>query len=62
MTVTDLNNHPIEITDLYLAIMQADDFRHYRHSNPEYAGMDKTLQAYWEDIYQKLLKIADAQV
>jgi len=56
MKVTDMNGHEIEITDLQLALMQADDYRHYRLANPTL--MSQKLQAYWEDFYQKLLKLA----
>lgn len=53
MQVTDLNGKNIEVTDLDLAIIQADDFRHYRvTATSEY---HQHLYAYWEDMYQKLL-------
>ncbi len=55
MKIIDLNGHEIAITNLQLAIMQADDFRHYRASEP--TEMHLKLQAYWEDFYQKLLKL-----
>jgi hypothetical protein len=57
LKITDTEGREIEITDLDLALMQADDFRHYRHLNPEMAAADTRLQAYWENLYQQLLKI-----
>lgn len=55
--ITDLNGFELEIEDLQLAIMQADDNRHYQHFNPVYQTTDKKLQTYWDDIYQKLLRL-----
>jgi hypothetical protein len=34
MKITDLDGNKIEVTDLALAILQADDYRHYRFLNP----------------------------
>jgi hypothetical protein len=62
MKITDLDGKPITITDLDLALMQADDYRHYRHTDPAMAAADERLQAYWEDLYQQLLKIKTAQL
>jgi hypothetical protein len=53
MNITDLNGKEIIVTDLPIAIMQADDYRHYRVCNP--AEHDLYLYKYWEDVYQKLL-------
>ncbi|MBK0379375.1 hypothetical protein [Mucilaginibacter segetis] len=57
MKITDLNGFDLEIDNLQLAIMQADDYRHYHHLNPEYHRIDEQLQKYWEDVYQKLLAL-----
>ncbi|MDB5086760.1 MAG: hypothetical protein JWR09_754 [Mucilaginibacter sp.] len=54
MKVIDLDGKEIIVTDLELAIMQADDYRHYRHADPSFKTLDEGLQAYWEDVYQKL--------
>jgi hypothetical protein len=43
------------MTDLKLALLQADDYRHYRHADPAFAATDEVLATYWGDIYQKLL-------
>lgn len=57
MKIIDLNGKEITVTDLDLAIMQADDYRHYNLTDPAQAGFVKKQQAYWEDIYQKLLAL-----
>lgn len=41
------------MTDLQLALLQADDYRHYRVTNP--SAHHLYVYKYWEDIYQKLL-------
>ena len=61
MKITDLDGKPIEISDLDLALLQADDYRHYHHTDPAMAAADERLQAYWENIYLQLLKIKTAQ-
>jgi hypothetical protein len=53
MTITDLNGKEITVTDLRLAILQADDYRHYRVNEP--SEYQLYLYKYWEDVYQKLL-------
>jgi hypothetical protein len=55
LKVTDINGKVIEISDLDLAIIQADDFRHYSTTQPEQIDFVLKQQAYWEDIYQKLI-------
>lgn len=57
MKIIDLDGKVIEIENLDLAIMQADDYRHWRHTDPSFAELDKKMQAYWNDVYQKLLKL-----
>ncbi|SFT02936.1 hypothetical protein [Mucilaginibacter polytrichastri] len=61
MKITAIDGRELEITDLDLALLQADDYRHYRHTDPAMAAADERLQAYWEDLYQQLLKIKTAQ-
>jgi len=34
MKIIDLDGREIEVTDLALALLQADDYRHYRVTNP----------------------------
>ncbi|QEC74722.1 hypothetical protein [Mucilaginibacter ginsenosidivorax] len=57
MKIIDLGGKEMTVTDLELAIMQADDYRHYRHTDPSFKLLDDGLQAYWEDVYQKLLRL-----
>jgi hypothetical protein len=57
MNITDINGKVIEISDLDLAIIQADDFRHYSTTQPEQLAFVLRQQAYWQDIYQKLLSL-----
>ena len=57
LKITDLNGFELEIDNLQLAIMQADDYRHYRHLDPQYRQADEQRQAYWNDAYQKLIQL-----
>lgn len=59
MYIIDLENKEITITDLALALMQADDYRHYRVQSA--TSYQLHLYEYWEDFYQKLL-ILDAGI
>ncbi|MBL4675886.1 MAG: hypothetical protein JKY70_06745 [Mucilaginibacter sp.] len=61
MEITDLNGKVIEVDDLDLALMQADDFRHYRHTDNRFTRLDEELNAYWEDVYNKLWKLRTEQ-
>ncbi|MET3501254.1 hypothetical protein ABIC45_002866 [Mucilaginibacter rubeus] len=53
MTIIDIDGKEIRATDLRLAILQADDCRHYRVNEP--SPYQLHLYKYWEDVYQKLL-------
>lgn len=55
MEITDLNGCTIEVTDLDSAIERAEYFKDCEHIPP--VPTDKERQAYWLDIYQKLLAI-----
>lgn len=55
MKITDLKGLPIEVTDLDKAIEQAGYFKDAHHVPP--VASDKERQAYWRDIYQKLLQL-----
>lgn len=59
MTIVDLNGKEIQITDLHLALMQADDFRHYSTTDPKQSEFFRKQQLYWEDIYQKLARLTE---
>jgi len=62
LVVHDLNGEAVEVTNLNLALMQADDYRHYRLSGKRNLTLSEKQQAYWEDLYQKLLTLAEKQI
>ena len=57
MKITDKDGKVITIENLQLALMQADDYRNYRHTDPGFSAFDDNQKAYWEDIYQKLMAL-----
>lgn len=57
LKITDLHGSEIKIENLQLAIMQADDNRHYRHLASYFQATDELWQTYWDDVYQKLINI-----
>lgn len=57
MKIIDIKGKVIEVKNLDLALLQADDYRYFRHTDPAFYAMDAERQTYWEDIYQKLLKL-----
>jgi len=57
LKITDLNGFELEIDSLQLAIMQADDYRHYERLNPKFREADAKRKAYWDDVYQKLIQL-----
>ncbi|HTD39895.1 MAG TPA: hypothetical protein VK671_04685 [Mucilaginibacter sp.] len=59
MKITDLDGKEIAVTDLAMALIQADDYRHYRVKKPTLYQLH--LYEYWEDFYQKLL-ILDEEI
>lgn len=61
MKILDLYGKNIEINDLKLAILQADDFRHYQLTGSDKVEYNRRQQAYWEDIYIKLLLLEQQQ-
>jgi hypothetical protein len=60
MEIIDLHGKKIVVTDLLLAILQADDFRHYQLSGSDKREFNRKQQVYWEDIYIKLLLLEQA--
>lgn len=58
MKVTDLNGEAIEVTDLPLAIMQADDYRHYQQTGAGAETANAKRRLYWQDMYDKLISLA----
>lgn len=55
MKIIDLNGLEIEVTDLEKAIERAEWFKDAHHIPP--VDSDQERQAYWRDIYEKLLKL-----
>lgn len=53
--ITDLNGLRKEVTDLDKAIEQAEYFKDAHHVPS--VESDKERQAYWRDIYEKLLQL-----
>jgi len=53
--ITDLNGLQIKVTDLNEAIKEAEYFKDAHHVPP--VKSDKERQAYWQDVYQKLLQL-----
>lgn len=56
MKITDLNGQHIEVTDLTAALEQAAYFKDCYHEPPDPVA-DKRQQAYWTDIYNKLMAL-----
>ena len=57
MKVIDVNGNEITITDSDKAIEQADSFRGFKHEDKSFEKLDEQQNLYWNDIYQKLLKL-----
>lgn len=56
MKITDINGQAIEVTDLNAAIEQAAVYKDCHHEPPEPIA-DSRRQAYWTDIYEKLIQL-----
>ncbi|MBO9676314.1 MAG: 3-isopropylmalate dehydratase [Sphingobacteriaceae bacterium] len=59
MKITDKSGRTLQVTNLDEAMKQAQDFKD-RHHLPPQVG-DKERQAYWIDLYQKLLTLKSRQ-
>ncbi len=57
MKIRDKNGRWIEVTDLKKAIRQAGWYKEYQHDPPVKSDMER--QAYWGDIYRKLLALQE---
>ena len=57
MKIKDLNGYTIEITNLNEAIQITRRYKQYEHENKGFSELDKKLNRYWTDMYEKLLKI-----
>lgn len=60
--IEDKNGENVEVTNLAEAIKQADYFRNFSHTNKLFEKFDQKRQAYWQDMYEKLIKISDLDV
>ena len=57
MKIIDINGYTIEITNLNEAIQITRRYKQYEHENKGFSELDKKLNRYWTDMYEKLLKI-----
>ena len=62
MKIKDLNGYTIEITNLNKAIQITRRYKRYEHENKGFSELDKKLNLYWTDIYEKLIKIQSQKV
>lgn len=60
--VEDKNGKNIRVTNLTQAIEQADYFRNFAHEDKLFEKFDQKRQAYWQDLYEKLVAISDLDV
>jgi hypothetical protein len=60
--IKDKNGENFEVANLTQAIEQADYFRNFTHMDKLFEKFDKERQAYWQDLYEKLLAINDLNV
>ncbi|CAD0002107.1 MULTISPECIES: hypothetical protein [Flavobacterium] len=60
--IEDKNGENVEVTNLNQAIKQADYFKNFSHTDKLFEKFDKKRQAYWQDMYEKLIKISDLKV
>ena len=57
MKIIDINGCTVEINNLNDAIQITKRYKQYEHENNGFSELDKKLNLYWTDIYEKLLKI-----
>jgi hypothetical protein len=60
--IEDKNGENVEVANLTQAIEQADYFRNFAHSDKLFEKFDKKRQAYWQDMYEKLVVISNLDV
>ncbi|WP_261511580.1 hypothetical protein [Chryseobacterium paludis] len=56
MKITDLHGCPIEVTNLHKAIRQAKQYKDFRHEDKSFSRFDQKQNAYWADMYNKLIQ------
>ena len=61
MKVKDLNGCEITVTNLDEAIRITAEYKEYEHLNDGFSDLDKRLNRYWTDMYEKLLKLKSKQ-
>ena len=61
MKVTDLNGCQIKVTNLDEAIRVTAEYKEYEHINDGFSDLDKRLNNYWTDMYEKLIKLKSKQ-
>lgn len=57
--VEDKDGKKITVINLPEALQQADYFRDFAHTDKAFKRFDQERQAYWQDLYEKLVKISD---
>ncbi|KIA82522.1 hypothetical protein OA85_16130 [Flavobacterium sp. AED] len=62
MQVADKYGKNITVTNLPEALQQADYFRDFAHTDKAFKRFDQERQAYWQDLYEKLVKINDLDI
>ena len=62
MKIIDINGCTIEIAGLNKAIQITKRYKQYEHKNNGFSELDKKLNLYWTDIYEKLIKIQSQKV
>lgn len=60
--VEDKDGKNITVTNLPEALEQADSFINYSHTDKAFEKFDQERQAYWQDLYEKLIKMNDLDV
>ena len=60
--IEDRNGENIEVLNLAEAIKQADYFRNFAHEDKLFEEFHRKRQAYWQDVYEKLIKVSDLEV
>ena len=61
MKITDLNGCEIKVSNLDEAIRIIAEYKEYEHINDGFSDLDKRLNRYWTDMYDKLQKIKSKQ-